>query len=178
MAKTRSRSKRTFTVDYVPIDTIAPYHKNPRESGKAVPDVARSLANFDWQQPIVVDTENVIIVGHARYFAAKELGEPEVPVKVADNLSLEQVKAYRLADNRTGENATWVQQLLVSELSELEAVDAGALLPSTGFTDRQLDKFLKPKPEATATPSEPNQPRPVPTYQCPQCGYKWGGAAA
>jgi ParB/RepB/Spo0J family partition protein len=81
------------------ISDIKPYENNPRNNDDAVDAVERSIKEFGWQQPIVVDKDNVIIAGHTRYKAAKKLGMKEVPVVVASNLSDEQVRAYRLADN-------------------------------------------------------------------------------
>lgn len=88
-------------VKMVNITTITPYDKNPRKNSAAVDKVAASINEFGFQQPIVVDAEGVIIVGHTRHKAALKLGLTEVPVVYAVNLTDEQVKAYRLADNKT-----------------------------------------------------------------------------
>lgn len=106
-------------VKTVSIDSIKPYENNPRDNDDAVGGVAKSIKEYDWQQPIVVDKDNIIIVGHTRYKAAKKLGLKEVPVTVAKNLTPEQVKAYRLADNKTGENAIWDNKKLLKELESL-----------------------------------------------------------
>lgn len=100
------------------LDEIRPYENNPRLNDGAVGAVARSIREFGFQQPIVVDREGVIIAGHTRYKAAKKLGLTEVPVVVAGNLTDEQVRAYRLADNKTGELAEW-------DFSALEEEQAG-----------------------------------------------------
>lgn len=89
-------------VQNVSIQNVKPYPKNPRDNDAGVDAVANSIKEFGWQQPIVVDNDNVIIVGHTRYKAAKKLGMKQVPVVVADKLTDEQAKAYRLADNKTG----------------------------------------------------------------------------
>lgn len=107
-------------VQNVSIQDVKPYEHNPRDNDAAVGGVAESLQQFGWQQPIVVDKNHVIIVGHTRYKAAKRLGMKQVPVVVADKLTLEQVKAYRLADNKTGENAVWNNKALLKELNELD----------------------------------------------------------
>ena len=96
------------------IEDVHPYHNNPRNNAAAVKPVANSIKEFGWQQPIVVDKQGTIIVGHTRYKAAKQLKLKEVPVVVADNLTEEQVKAYRIADNSTGEVAAW-DRVLASE---------------------------------------------------------------
>ena len=112
-------------VQTINIKDIKPYAKNPRNNDSGVDAVARSIKEFNWQQPIVVDKDNVIIVGHTRYKAAKKLGMKEVPVVVADKLSPEQVKAYRLADNKTGELTDWDMNLLDDELSDIADIDMG-----------------------------------------------------
>ena len=107
----------------VPINSIKPYENNPRNNDQGVDAVAKSIKEFNWQQPIVVDKDNVIIVGHTRYKAAKKLGMKEVPVVKADNLTDEQVKAYRLADNKTGELTDWDMGLLDDELADIADID-------------------------------------------------------
>lgn len=101
------------------LSEIRPYENNPRKNDGAVDKVANSIREFGWQQPIVVDKDNVIIVGHTRWKAAKKLKLKTVPVVVAD-LSEEQAKAYRIADNSTGEIATWDYDLLVPEIQGLD----------------------------------------------------------
>lgn len=101
------------------IEEVVPYDKNPRKNDEAVKYVANSLHDFGWKQPIVVDKNFVIIAGHTRYKAAKKLKMKEVPVIVADDLNEQQVKAYRLADNRVGEIAEWDMVLLDEELDDI-----------------------------------------------------------
>lgn len=110
-------------VQDVSIDKIKPYKNNPRDNEAGIDAVANSIKQFKWQQPIVVDKDNVIIVGHTRYLAAKKLGLKEVPVKVATGLTPEQVKAYRLADNKTGELTSWDDELLGGELNDILDID-------------------------------------------------------
>jgi len=110
-------------VQNVSIDKIKPYKNNPRDNEAGIDAVANSIKQFKWQQPIVVDKDNVIIVGHTRYLAAKKLGLKEVPVKVATGLTPEQVKAYRLADNKTGELTSWDDELLGGELNDILDID-------------------------------------------------------
>ncbi len=115
----------------VKLSEIRPYEKNPRRNDSAVDAVAASIKEFGWQQPIVVDKDGVIIAGHTRYKAAKKLKCKEVPVVYADNLTEEQVKAYRLADNKTSELAEWDVDLLSEELLDLQDFDMGQF----GFDD-------------------------------------------
>lgn len=106
-----------------PIEGIKPYGRNPRINDRAVDAVAESIFSFGFKQPIVIDKNNVIIAGHTRYLASKKLGLEEVPVIVADDLSKDQVKAYRLADNRVGELAEWDESKLLQELKDIESFD-------------------------------------------------------
>ena len=101
------------------LDEIYPYENNPRKNDEAVEAVANSIREFGFKQPIVVDADGVIIVGHTRYKAAQELGLETVPVLVAGDLSEEQARAYRLADNKTSELAEWDFSALEIELDKI-----------------------------------------------------------
>ena len=127
-------------IQNVPITSVKPYEKNPRFNDDAVDAVAKSIQEFGWQQPIVVDRGMVIIVGHTRLKAAESLGLTEVPVIVAENLTPEQVKAYRIADNKTGEIAEWNYELLPFEIKDLQ--DANFDLSLLGFDSEELDRIL------------------------------------
>lgn len=122
------------------IDDIRPYERNPRRNIRAVDKVADSLKTYGWQQAIVVDKEHVIIAGHTRWLAAKKLKMEKVPVLVANNLTLEQVKAYRIADNRLSEESEWDSDLLRQELSSLKELDVDLSL--TAFSEIELTKLL------------------------------------
>ncbi|MEX0653994.1 MAG: ParB N-terminal domain-containing protein, partial [Phycisphaeraceae bacterium] len=87
------------------IERLRPYEQNPRQNDAAVDAVAQSLKEFGFRQPIVVDTDGVIVVGHTRYKAAKKLGIEKVPVHVARDLTPEQARAYRIADNKSADYA-------------------------------------------------------------------------
>lgn len=128
-------------VQYVPLSNLKPYDKNPRDNSKAVAKVAKSLTEFGWKQPLVVDKDMVIIVGHTRYQAAKSLGMDSVPVVVADDLPPEKVRAYRIADNKTSDFSIWDNKLLLEELSDLSEFDV-----FTGFDEsEQFDRVLDEK---------------------------------
>ena len=124
----------------VNIETIIPYAKNPRQNDEAIAKVASSLKEFGWRQPIVVDKEMVVIVGHTRLGAATRLGYKKVPIHIATDLTDNQIKAYRIADNRVGQEAKWDEDLLSLELKDLE-ID-GYDLEQTGFNDEELDALL------------------------------------
>src|SRR5436190_4873566 len=94
------------------IGRVKPYANNPRVNDDAIDAVARSIQEFGWRQPIVVDSNGVIVVGHTRWKAAQKLKLTEVPVHVATDLTPEQLRAYRIADNKLNELADWNANLL------------------------------------------------------------------
>lgn len=105
------------------ITELKEYENNPRNNDGAVEAVADSIKNFGFKVPIIIDSNNIIVAGHTRLKAAQRLGLSSVPCIVADDLTDEQIKAYRLADNKTGELAEWDFEMLEKELSELTAFD-------------------------------------------------------
>lgn len=111
----------TMKVTLRPVDDITPYERNPRKNDQAVDAVAKSIEQFGFKQPIVVDTDGVIVVGHTRWKAAKQLGLAKVPVHVAADLTPEQAKAYRVADNRTSDLSAWDEDAALKEIEEIIA---------------------------------------------------------
>jgi DNA modification methylase len=128
-------------IEIADINSIQPYINNPRKlKDSAIEKVAKSIKEFGFRQPIVVDTNRIIVVGHTRYRASKKLGLKEVPITIAENLTPEQINAYRIADNRTNEEAEWDLELLKTEIKELELADFN--LDLTGFDEDQLNNML------------------------------------
>lgn len=136
------------------LEEIKIYEKNPRKNDDAVEGVANSIKEFGFKVPIIIDKNNVIVAGHTRYKASKKLGLTEVPCIVADDLTEEQVKAFRLADNKTNEKASWDLDLLGDELKDilnLDMTDFGfnefeitALTEDTvpdGYDDELIEKY-------------------------------------
>jgi DNA modification methylase len=124
-----------------PTDKPIPYERNARKiSEAAVRKVAASIKEFGWRQPIVVDASGVVVAGHTRLLAAKQLGIETVPVHVATELTPEQVRTYRLMDNRSHEEAEWDYELLGGELLDLKALDVD--LGMTGFDEDELSRLL------------------------------------
>lgn len=128
-------------VEQWPVSAVTPYERNARKiPQKAIDKVKLSLREYGWQQPLVCDPDGVLIVGHTRLAAAKQLGMAEVPVHVAHNLSAEQIKAYRLMDNRSHQESDWDFDILSEELA---SIDPAALdLSLTGFDDDELTRIL------------------------------------
>jgi ParB-like chromosome segregation protein Spo0J len=124
------------------LEKVKPYERNPRQNDAAVDAVAESIRRFGFRQPIVVDAEGVIVCGHTRYKAAQKLRLAEVPVHVAKDLTPEQIKAYRIADNKTAELADWDFELLPIELAELQC--AGFDMSLLAFDDKELAQLLNP----------------------------------
>ena len=119
---------------------IKPYEKNPRNNDAAVDAVAESIQRFGFRQPVVVDGEGTIVCGHTRWKAAQKLGIDTMPVHVARDLTPEQIRAYRIADNKTAELASWDMELLPLELADLQ--DAGIDFSLLGFDADELAKIL------------------------------------
>ena len=128
-------------VENIDINLLKPYANNPRKlTPKAIEKVAESLKQFGFRQPIVVDNDNIIVVGHTRYQASRKLGYTQVPITKINNLTKEQINAYRIADNRTNEEAEWDDELLALEIKDLEMKDFDISL--TGMDKPELDKIL------------------------------------
>lgn len=148
-------------VTYMDVDSLIPYANNPRLNDNAVDAVAASIKEFGFKVPIVVDGENVIINGHTRLKAAHKLGLKQVPVIVADDLTPEQVKAFRLADNKTGELAQWDMAKLGIELEGIDDID----MTDFGFDFEELEED-EPQADDTYT-KKVNIPQYEPTGECP-----------
>ena len=140
------------------LSELQPYENNPRKNDNAVPYVAESIKRYGFKVPIVIDKDGVIVAGHTRYLASIELGLKTVPCIVADDLNEEQIKEFRLVDNKTSEFAGWDFDMLSDELQELD-FDAEAF----GFDtqDINIDDFFT---EHETKEKEPEQ------IQCPHCG--------
>lgn len=127
-------------VEMMAVERLIPYARNPRRNDGAVDATAASIKEFGFRQPIVVDEEMVILVGHTRTKAAQKLGLSQVPVHVATGLTEAQKKAYRIADNRTGEIAEWDNDLLALELEDLRMADFD--LGTLAFDAAEVDELL------------------------------------
>lgn len=132
-----------MNVEYWKINDVKPYENNPRINEDAVEATANSIKQFGWKQPIVVDKDGVIIVGHTRLKAAQAIGCRTVPVVVAKDLSYKKADAYRLADNKTGELAKWDNDMLDQELDQIgDSVD----MEQFGFELSEPEEQLPEEP--------------------------------
>lgn len=141
----------------MPLEELIPYENNPRKNDEAVQKVAESIKEFGFKVPIIVDKDNVIVAGHTRLKAARELGLETVPVIKADDLTEEQVRAFRLADNKTAEFAEWDLEKLREELNGIE-MD----LSEFGLLREEMQNY-----DDLFEDAKPKEPE---TIQCPLCG--------
>lgn len=137
---------KKMNIEYKSIEDIIPYENNPRKNDEAVDYVANSIKEFGFKVPIIIDKENVIVTGHTRYKASQKLGPTEVPVIYADDLTEEQIKAFRIADNKVSEFSNWDLDKL-----ELELEDINLDMSDFGFEDVELNVE-----EDTGEIAEPN----------------------
>ena len=143
------------------INQIIPYDNNPRRNDNAVEPLMKSIKKYGFKQPIVIDTHNVVVVGHTRLKAAIKLGLKTVPCVVADDLSEQQIKAYRLVDNKIAELAEWDEELLNAELETIFDED----MLDFGFV-----KNVDPT-EGLDLDDEPTKEQNNKIYTCPKCGF-------
>lgn len=167
---------KKLEVEYYSIDKVKPYKNNPRKNEPAIEAVEESINTFGWRQPIVVDKDFVIIVGHARYYAAQKMNLKEVPVSLGDDLSDEQAKAYRIADNKLNELATWDKDLLRSELLGINPDDIDMSL--LGFEKDELDTLLEDCEIPNFEPGDIDDQGDLTTLEpkmikCPCCGEEF-----
>ena len=145
----------------IAVDKLVPYENNPRNNTEAIQYVANSIKEFGFKVPLVIDGDNVVICGHTRLLAAKQLGLKDVPCVVADDLTEEQIKAFRLADNKVGEIATWDLNKLQLELDFLDCnmEEFGFI---SAMEEPDITDFLEDHESKTKEPK---------TVVCPECGH-------
>lgn len=148
-------------IKYVDIDDIKPYENNPRFNDNAVEYVKNSIKEFGFKVPMILDKNNRIVTGHTRYKASLELGLKEIPVIYADDLTEEQIKAFRLADNKVSEVAEWDWELLDEELEDID-IDMTDF-NFTNFDDIDLENFF----EKTNNEKQEEKKKKI---ICPKCG--------
>ncbi len=155
-------------IEYIDTEKLIPYINNPRINDEAVDVVAASIKEFGFKNPILIDKENVIIAGHTRLKAAKKLGMEEVPVIRVEDLTENQIKAFRIADNKTVEFAEWDMELLQLELEELEDMFTGFSEEEKeiifSVSDIDIDSFFEDTEETNKKKEEEEE------IQCPHCG--------
>ena len=158
-------------IEIWPVGRLVPYARNARTHSDAqVAQIAASIAEFGFNAPILVDSNDGIVAGHGRLLAARKLGLSEVPVVVLDHLSDTQRRAYIIADNKLSENAAWDEKILASELAELE--HEGLDLKLVGFSDAELEALLASDADGPAPEDEESIPE-APSQAITQPGDVW-----
>lgn len=137
---------KEMKIIYKNVDDIIPYENNPRHNDNAVDYVANSIKEFGFKVPIIIDKENVIVTGHTRLKAAEKLGLKQVPVILADDLTEDQIKAFRIADNKVAQFSTWNMEKLDLELEDI-TID----MSEFGFDDLNIVEDDEPIDETTDT---------------------------
>ena len=140
-------------IEYVDINSIKPYKKNPRKNEEAIPYVMESIKQFGFKNPVILDKDNVIVCGHTRIEGAKRLGITEIPCIYADDLTDEQIKAFRLADNKVAEIAEWDIDLLDTELDDILNIDMSDFGFDLDFEDEEEKEIIED--EVPEVPEEP-----------------------
>ena len=141
---------------------INPYENNPRNNNEAVEKVAVSITDYGFRVPIIIDSNNVIVAGHTRYKAALKIGCESVPCIVIDDLTPEQIRAYRLVDNKTAEYSSWDFEMLEKELKSLDIDISEFEFPDLGETlDISDDDFYTDETVKNVK---------VKSIKCPHCG--------
>ena len=148
----------------IDVKDIQEYENNARKNEKAVALVVESIENYGFKVPVIVDKNNVLVAGHTRLKAAQQLGLEKIPAIIADDLTEEQIKAYRLADNKTAELSTWDFERLEQELEAINDAHLWELFNQNRYEDIEefdgeidLDDFGDEEFE----------------YECPECGFKF-----
>lgn len=152
-------------IEYMNIDKLIPYVNNPRINDNAVDKVASSIKNFGFKNPIIIDKDNEIIAGHTRLKAARKLGLEEVPVIKVDDLTEAQIKAFRIADNKTSEFAEWDMELLEIELEGLDDI-------FTGFDLDAIDEDIEGL-DLDDDPADQSDDGDKQVCFCPKCGFEF-----
>lgn len=154
---------------------LVPYERNPRNNEKAVDAVVASIKQFGFNVPIIIDKDGVIVAGHTRYKAAMKIGLDEVPTITAENLTPEQIKAFRIVDNKTADLARWDWELLRAELESIEGVDMSAF--AFGSFDAGPDDGEKTKIETNLDEGMEIDLAGFAdeafNMECPYCGFRW-----
>ncbi|MBR6268921.1 MAG: ParB N-terminal domain-containing protein [Selenomonadaceae bacterium] len=155
-----------MNIVYRPLNDLIPYIRNPRDTQKAIDKVAASIQAFGFLVPIVLDSDNVIVCGHTRLLAARKLGLEEVPTTTADDLTEDQIRAYRLVDNRVAEMAVWDEPLLEEALDcvgeDFDMIDFGF-----DFAKEERNERIETNMEF----EEDDFSDEAFEYECPECGF-------
>ena len=156
-------------IEYIDIKDLIPYENNPRINDNAIDKVAKSIKEFGFKNPIIIDENNIIIAGHTRLLASRKLELKEIPVIRVEDLTDKQIKAFRIADNKTSELSEWDMEALEEELEDLDDM-------FTGFDKEELDHLFKEPEVIDLDDVEDDNSAPggdLKTCYCPKCGFEF-----
>jgi ParB-like chromosome segregation protein Spo0J len=162
-------------IEEIKVDDLIPYATNSRtHSAEQVAQIAASMVEFGWTNPVLIDTRGTIVAGHGRVMAARKLGMETVPCIRLGHLSPGQVRAYVIADNKLAMNAGWDEEMLKAELNILK--EEGFDIGLTGFTEDEMSRLFNEVVE----PDQPSDFNEVgedikTDFRCPKCSYEWSG---
>jgi ParB-like chromosome segregation protein Spo0J len=162
---------KQIKIEMIPLKQILPYRNNPRKNDGAVQYVKNSIMEFGFRVPLVIDADNVIVCGHTRYKAAVKLNIREVPCVRADDLTEEQVRAFRLADNKVAEKSRWDVDKLEQELEDLPDIDMSLFGFNIGGDEEPQERLMDGAELSTSAFEDGYK------YECPNCGLKFDRGA-
>ena len=148
-SKETEKVENRINIKYLPISELRPYLRNPRKNDKAVKVVEKSIKEFKFRNPIILDKNNEIVAGHTRLKAAIKLGYKELPTIQINDLTDEQIKAFRIMDNKSSESSSWDWDLLKLEFEDMKELEF------TGFTEAEIEKVMDFKDMSTQGKKEP-----------------------
>ena len=167
-----------LSVVYRPVGDLIPYARNSRTHSDAqVAQIAGSIREWGWTNPVLIDEAGGIIAGHGRVLAARKLGMAEVPTITLAGLSEAQKRAYVIADNKLALNAGWDDELLKLELHAI-AESAEHLLALTGFEGDELSRAMFDDPQDAPDDFDEVDDDLATEHRCPKCGYEWSGKSS
>lgn len=149
------------------ISELTPYENNPRKNDKSIDAVANSISTFGFKVPIIIDKHNIIVAGHTRYKAAIKIKMESVPCIIADDLTDEQIKAFRLVDNKAGEASRWDIDMLANEIASIN-------IDINDFGFDELIKDTDNEEIALDLDNDDQHQQKIKICHCPKCGYEFG----
>lgn len=162
---------KKIQIEMIPLKQLVPYQNNPRKNDSAVEYVKNSIVRFGFKVPVVVDANNMIVCGHTRYKAAVKLNIRDVPCVRADDLTEDQIRAFRLADNKVAEKSSWDLDRLEQELDMLPDIDMSEFGFNVGG-DEDTEERLSDGVELATDSFEKGY-----RYECPNCGLRFDKGA-
>jgi site-specific DNA-methyltransferase (adenine-specific) len=153
-------------IEEIGIDKVIPYENNPRNNDSAVEAVAASIREFGFRVPVVIDADNVLVTGHTRLRAAEMLGMKKIPVIKASDLTEEQIREFRIIDNKSSELADWDLEVMRKELESIQGID----MTEFGFMIEEIEEQKRKEAETEEKEKKEHKKMAVKEICCPRCG--------